>query len=154
MIWSTALVLGLVQLCLANPISKRWDDLSVKHSWTEVPKGWELQGPAPADHTMDMRIGLKQDKIEQLISTLYEVSDPAHHKYGAHLTAEEVNALVAPHPDSVDLVDSWLTHHDVDPSAAHRTGGNDWITLRVTVAQAERMLGKSVVRCIARDRPI
>lgn len=80
MIWSTVLVLGLAQLSIAKPLAKRWDDFSVKHSWSEIPRGWELHGPAPADHTMDMRIGLKQDKLEELIATLYEVSDPAHEK--------------------------------------------------------------------------
>jgi tripeptidyl-peptidase-1 len=93
---------------------------------------------------MDMRIGLKQNKVEELISSLYEVSDPAHARYGAHLSTEQVQALVAPHRDSVELVDSWLTHHDIDLSSAHRSGGNDWISLRVSVAQAERLLGGTV----------
>ena len=52
-----------------------------------------------------------------------------------------MNALVAPHPDSLHLVDAWLTHHDIDTSAAQRTGGQDWITVTVSVAQAEAMLG-------------
>lgn len=141
MIWSTFLVLALAQLSVANPVFKRWDDPSVRHAWSEVPKGWELQGPAPGDHTMSLRIGLKQDKIDELIATLYEVSDPAHSKYGKHLSIEEVNALTAPHPDTLDLVHAWLEHHGVDTSAASRTSANDWITIRVSVAQAERMLG-------------
>jgi len=81
MIWSAVGVFALVQLCASKPLAKRWDDFSVKHSWTEVPRGWELQGPAPADYSMDMRIGLKQDRLDELISTLYEVSDPAHERY-------------------------------------------------------------------------
>ena len=52
-----------------------------------------------------------------------------------------MNALVAPHPDSLHLVDAWLTHHDIDTSAAQRTGGQDWITVTVSVVQAEAMLG-------------
>ena len=52
-----------------------------------------------------------------------------------------MNALVAPHPDSLDLVDAWLAHHNIDTSAAQRTGGQDWITVTVSVAQAEAMLG-------------
>ncbi|KIM88198.1 hypothetical protein PILCRDRAFT_62783 [Piloderma croceum F 1598] len=141
MIWSAVVVFALVQRCVSKPLAKRWDDFAVKHSWTEIPRGWELHGPAPADHSMDMRIGLKQDRLDELISTLYKVSDPAHERYGAHLSAEEVQALVAPHPNTLGLVDSWLTHYDVDPSSIHRSGGKDWITLRVSVAQAERMLG-------------
>jgi len=60
------------------------------------------------------------------------------------LSAEEAQALVAPHTDTLELVDAWLTHCDVDPSSVHRSGGKDWITVRVSVAQAERMLGKAV----------
>jgi len=141
MIWPTVVTLTLVLLCVSTPSSNRWDDFSVKHSWTEIPHGWELHGPAPANYSMNMRIGLKQDKLDELISSLYEVSDPAHERYGAHLSAEEVQALVAPHPDTLELVDSWLTHHDLDPSSAHRSGGKDWVTVRVSVTEAERMLG-------------
>lgn len=58
-----------------------------------------------------------------------------------HLTKAEAEALVAPHPDSVEAVDSWLEHHGVAPEAVrHGTGGGEWVTLRVSVAQAERML--------------
>src|ERR1700732_5616174 len=119
MIWWSILTLTLVRLCVSKPLSKRWDNLSVKHSWTEIPHGWEMHGHAPANHSMDMRIGLKQDKLDELISSLYEVSEPAHERYvfrhdashkqlkmpfryGAHLSTEEVQALVAPHPDSAE----------------------------------------------------
>ncbi|KAI0653154.1 peptidase S8/S53 domain-containing protein [Cubamyces menziesii] len=142
MFWSSALLLAFVQLAIANPlVAKRWDDFEVKHAWTEIPRGWELHGPAPADYAFDLRIGLKQDKFEDLVTTLYEVSDPAHEKYGQHLSKEDVAALVAPHPDTVDLVESWLSAHGLDPSACQRSHAGDWVTIRVSVAQAEKMLG-------------
>ncbi|KAF7976380.1 hypothetical protein HWV62_6953 [Athelia sp. TMB] len=141
MLWSTVFVAGLVQLCLSKEVFKRWDDFSVKHSWAEVPSGWELQGPAPEEHLINLRIGLKQDKLDDLIASLYEVSQPQHPKYGQHLSVEEVNALVAPHPDTLDLVNAWLEHHDVDAASADRTSSNDWVSMKVSVAQAERMLG-------------
>lgn len=62
-------------------------------------------------------------------------------RYGQHLSAEDVNALIAPHPDSLDILDDWLIHHDIDPTTAHRSGGNDWITINLSVSEAERMLG-------------
>lgn len=46
---------------------------------------------------------------------------------------------MAPHPKSVHAVHSWLDSHDIDSEAITRVG--DWVTLRITVAQAERMLG-------------
>jgi len=71
--------LGLAQLCLSTPV-KLWDDFVEKHAWKEVPRGWELHGPAPRNHILEMRIGLKQDRLDELISTLYQVSDPAHER--------------------------------------------------------------------------
>ncbi len=79
MFWSSVFLLGLAQLIASKPLaSKRWDDFEVKHAWTEVPRGWELHGPAPSDYIFDMRIGLKQDRFDELVTALYEVSDPAH----------------------------------------------------------------------------
>lgn len=80
MIWSTLLFVTFAQLCISTPLSKRWNDLSLKHSWSEVPHGWEHYGPAPPKYTMDLRIGLKQGKLDELISSLYEVSDPTHER--------------------------------------------------------------------------
>jgi len=60
-------------------------------------------------------------------------------RYGDHLSKSEVDALVAPHPSSVEMVDSWLAHYGVTPGS--RTSSGDWVTMTVTVEQAEKMLG-------------
>ena len=81
MIWLSAWALAVIPLAAAKPlVSKIWNDFEVKHAWADVPKGWECHGDAPPDHVLDMRIALKQGKLEELISTLYEVSDPTHEK--------------------------------------------------------------------------
>lgn len=80
-IWSSALFFSLLHICIANPLNKdfkRWNDLETKHSWAETPRNWELIGPAPTDHNLQMRVGLKQDRMDELISHLYQVSDPSH----------------------------------------------------------------------------
>ena len=61
-------------------------------------------------------------------------------RYGRHLSKEEVETLVAPHPDTVDLVDSWLSAHGVDTSSAQRENGGSWVTVTVTIEQASRLL--------------
>lgn len=81
MLWSSTLILALTHLCVAKPLSKRWDNLAEKHSWVDIPRGWEYLSPAPADMSFDLRVGLKQDKIEDLIATLMETSDPTHERY-------------------------------------------------------------------------
>lgn len=80
-----ALLLSLlVGTALCKPLHKRWDDLKVKHAWVDgVPKGWEVIGLAPSSERLTVRIGLKQDGIEDLVSHLYAVSDPNHNRYGS-----------------------------------------------------------------------
>jgi len=62
-------------------------------------------------------------------------------RYGQHLTPAQAESLVAAHPDAVDAVDAWLDYHGVaSEDTVRETGGGDWVNLRVSVAQAERML--------------
>ncbi|KAF9482612.1 subtilisin-like protein [Pholiota conissans] len=141
MLWSSFLLLGVAQLALSSPLVKRFEDFSEKHSWADIPNGWEHKAAAPADYVFDMRIGLKQYGIDDLIENLMEISDPYHARYGQHLSKEEVEAFTAPHANSVGAVDEWLEFHGIDPSSVKRTPAGEWVTLRVSVAQAERMLG-------------
>ena len=72
---------------------------------------------------------------------------------------------MAPHPDSVDAVNSWLEFHDIDPlSSASRSGSGDWVILRIPVDLAEKMLsakyniyrhttGKEVIRTLSYSLP-
>jgi tripeptidyl-peptidase-1 len=65
-------------------------------------------------------------------------------RYGAHLSKEQVAELVAPHPDTIELVGSWLEHHDVPTSSVSFTHGGGWLTLSgVPLAQADALLGAS-----------
>jgi tripeptidyl-peptidase-1 len=83
MIWWPLGLLALVHaaLCAAKPLSRCWNDLAVKHTWTEIPRGWEYESPAPADLPFEMRIGLKQGKMDDLIVSLMQTSDPNHVRY-------------------------------------------------------------------------
>lgn len=67
-------------IVVSKPLSKRWDDLEVKHAWIERPRGWTLHSAAPADYKFNLRIALKQDKFGDLLTHLYEVSDPSHER--------------------------------------------------------------------------
>jgi tripeptidyl-peptidase-1 len=63
-------------------------------------------------------------------------------RYGQHLTKEELHEFVRPHPDSTGAVETWLEDSGISSDDfAHRTEGGDWVTVRISVAQAERMLG-------------
>ncbi|KAI9444516.1 hypothetical protein H4582DRAFT_1805939, partial [Lactarius indigo] len=52
--------------------------------------------------------------------------------------------LVAPHPDALALVRSWLEHHGVPPASVSTTHGGGWLTVAaVPVSRANALLGAS-----------
>ena len=61
-------------------------------------------------------------------------------RYGEHLSKEDVDALVAPHPSSLSIVESWLTDHGIDTSDVQHSGASSWLTVVISVGEAERML--------------
>ncbi|KAF8491623.1 subtilisin-like protein [Russula emetica] len=131
-------------LGLATPLSPPWDDMRSKHSWGSIPEKWECQGHPPVGTTIDLRIALKPHRESALIDALYEVSDPNHSKYGVHLSKEQVAELVAPHPDTLELVGSWFEHHGVPSSAVSITHGGGWLTIKkLPLTKANTLLGAS-----------
>lgn len=124
--------------------SHRWDDMRTKHSWEVIPDNWESLGDPPVGTTIDLHIALKPHRENALIDALHNISDPGHSSYGAHLLKEQVAELVAPHPHTLELVNSWLDHHSVPPSSASVTHGGSTLTLAgVSVTQANDLLGAS-----------
>ncbi|KAF9478384.1 tripeptidyl peptidase A [Pholiota conissans] len=103
------------------------------------PRGWTKHASAPADHLISLRFGLPQENFRTLEKHLYEVSDPAHSRYGQHLSKEEVEALVTPHPDSLSAVNNWLAGFNLKEDL-NRSPAKDWVTIKVPVSLAEKML--------------
>jgi len=104
------------------------------------PRGWTRRSVAPSNHNIELKIGLSQPNFPLLEKHLYEVSDPFHERYGQHLSKEEVEALVAPHDESLTLVDEWLASHGIREEDFTRSPARDWVTIKVPVRLAEKML--------------
>lgn len=66
------------------------------------------------------------------------VSDPSHARYGQHLTHDEVNELVKPTDESLDLLHEWLAANGIE--TASYSPAMDWVTIVVDVSTAERLL--------------
>lgn len=81
LLWTVAL-LGAFRSTISKQLGldKRWEELEVKHEWIDIPKGWVEIGRPPADYLLKMDFGLKQERFEELLDHLYEVSDPEHHR--------------------------------------------------------------------------
>ncbi|KAI0064451.1 subtilisin-like protein [Artomyces pyxidatus] len=144
MIWRFLSIVVAVPLSVALPITPRWGDSQVKHSWVRVPRDWYCVGPAPEGATITLRIALKPHREDALVEALYQVSDPAHERYGDHLSKAQVAALVAPHPDTIRLVHAWLDHHDIPTSSISPSHSGDWLTVSsIPISQANTLLGAS-----------
>ncbi|KAH8995561.1 subtilisin-like protein [Lactarius hatsudake] len=125
----------------ATPLA-HWGDVRVKHAWSSIPANWETLGCPSAGTTIDLFIALNPRHENALIDALYEVSDPKHPRH-VHLTAALAPSFT-PHPDTLELVTSWLAHHGVRRSSISTTHGGAWLTVsNVLVSQANEMLGAS-----------
>ncbi|KAI0090980.1 tripeptidyl peptidase A [Irpex rosettiformis] len=104
------------------------------------PSKWTRGDRAPSNAIIELRIALPQSNFAELERHLNEVSDPFHERYGQHLSKEEVDALITPHPDSVSLVDEWLALYGLRESNLARTASGDWIKVKIPISLAEEML--------------
>ncbi|KAH8991233.1 subtilisin-like protein [Lactarius akahatsu] len=111
----------------AKSLSPPWDDMHIKHSWSAVPMNWVSLGRPPSGTTIDLYIALKPHRENALINALYEVAD-----------------LVAPRPETLELVNSWLEHHGISSSSISMTHGGNTLKLKgVSVTQANTLIGAS-----------
>ncbi|KAH8986036.1 subtilisin-like protein [Lactarius hatsudake] len=158
----------LVAMPLANfatPLAPPWHDIRVKHTWSSIPPNWEALGHPPNGTTIDLHVALKPYNENALSDALYKVSDPRSPKhvisntpqrtmhlhvlllrcrYGAHLSKEQVAQLVAPHPNALELINSWLRHYAVPSSSISTTHGGSWLKLAgIPVSKANELLGAS-----------
>lgn len=112
----------------------------IKESIQGPPHGWIRHSPASPDHFLELKIALPQPHFSILENHLREVSNPKHERYGAYLSKEETEALMAPHPETLDVVSEWLSSHGIEEEHVYRSSAQDWVTIRVPVAVAEEML--------------
>ena len=67
-----------------------------------------------------------------------------HFRYRAFLSKEQLDELVKPSPDSLELVRAWLAHHGIRPSSISTMHGGNWLTVTdVPLPQANQLLGAS-----------
>ena len=65
-------------------------------------------------------------------------------RYRAFLSREQVDELVRPSSDTVELINAWLVHHGIRSSSISMTHRGNWLTITdVHVSQASQLLGAS-----------
>ncbi|KAI0475168.1 tripeptidyl-peptidase 1 precursor [Xylariaceae sp. FL0804] len=125
------------QAALATPLVRPRTPYQLKERHP-VPRNWKRGERAPADHVLDLQIGVKQGNFAELERHLYEVSDPDHARYGQHLSADAVKELVTPSDQSLGLVEEWLRDNGVAVKAYN--SAKDWITVSMPIGDVERLL--------------
>ncbi|PPJ52550.1 hypothetical protein CBER1_11062 [Cercospora berteroae] len=78
-----------------------------------LPQGWTRISAARKLETIHLKIGLKQQSGTFIEQHLLQVSDPSHERYGQHLTAAEIEEIVRPPRETLDLVTRWLEEHTI-----------------------------------------
>jgi len=104
------------------------------------PHGWTMHSQPSPSHSITLRLGLPQPNFHVLEEHLFQVSDPDDKRYGQHLSKEEVEALVAPHNESLTVVNEWLTSLGFTDDQLHQSPAGDWVALTAPLDTVEEML--------------
>ncbi|EIW62968.1 family S53 protease [Trametes versicolor FP-101664 SS1] len=157
---STLLVVCLAAVAYGKPMAR---SMQVHETRESVPSAFQRVSAAPSDATLNLRIALVQNDMAGLEKALMDVSDPASPLKGQFLTKEEVNAFVAPKPETVAAVNAWLTENDIVATAASPAG--DMLSFSIPVSKASELLdadfavfnhtatGKTMIRTLAYSIP-
>jgi tripeptidyl-peptidase-1 len=132
MLHHTLLLTAALAATLGQCGSTVFESLPIK------PQGWTRLGDAPAAQHLRLRIALHQPDEALFERTLYEVSDPAHARYGQHLSRDAVSTLLAPRAESTKAVLAWLRGAGISPAQVEADG--EWVNVAVTVHQAAGLL--------------
>jgi tripeptidyl-peptidase-1 len=68
------------------------------------------------------------------------VSDPAHPRYGQHLTADDISELVKPTNETIAQVQSWLLENNIPEDRLEYSPAKDWIKVTLPVKSIELLL--------------
>ncbi|KAK1909189.1 hypothetical protein P3342_011267 [Pyrenophora teres f. teres] len=135
---SAVLVAIAASDALASPVKAR-SPYAVKETHY-VPREWQRLGRAHGAKTIQLQIGLKQGRFEELDRHLQEVSDPDHIRYGQYLTPEDVDKLVAPTSETHDLVHEWLRENGISTDNLGYSSAKDWVIVHLPIEMVESLL--------------
>ncbi|CZT06100.1 related to serine protease [Rhynchosporium graminicola] len=101
---------------------------------------WVRRGKISPSAILPVRIGLKQQNLENGHDYLLDISHPDSPMYGKHWTSEEVIQKFAPEQKTVDAVTEWLTDSGVDAKRIIHSDNRGWLAFDATTEEAEGLL--------------
>ena len=133
-----AILLLLALLALASPLADaartKASDRVPYYSRTSVPTGWARLSPSSPSTPLTFTLVLHTRNADVLEERFWRVSDPDDALYGRFMTAQQIEALVAPTPSDLAALLSTLAQHGISQRAVVSHG--DSLTVRCTVADA------------------
>ncbi|RPD78406.1 family S53 protease-like protein [Lentinus tigrinus ALCF2SS1-7] len=132
------LVLFLVCLVSGRPTAHLRSKMALHERRTSVPDGFKSLGAPDPGTLLDLRFAFVQSDPAGLENALFDVSTPGSKNFRKFLTWAQVEKFVAPKPESVNAVQTWLKDNDIVAQAV--TPAGDWISAKISVAKANAML--------------
>lgn len=78
--------------------------------------------------------------IGSILTYRSTVSNPAHARYGQHLSQDEVNDLIKPATETLDQVHEWLEDNGVKTHQLQYSSAKDWISVSLPVSEINSLL--------------
>lgn len=134
------LLLALTTFSIALAVPSQRANHVIHERRTAEPIGWVRSHRADADHTIPLRIGMKQQNLHMLEDLLMDVAHPDSPTYGRHWTPEQIVDFFAPSKSTVDSIRTWLGASGISKHDLRISLNKGWIESNVTVATVERLL--------------
>jgi len=122
------------EFVLASPAPRA---MVVHERLETIPSRFVHNGAAPPTQVLYLRLALVQSDRAGLEDALMAVSTPGDAQYGQFLSKEEVEAFVAPSQETSDAVTRFLSDNGL--TASKVTPAGDWLSINVTVVQANEL---------------
>lgn len=107
-----------------------------------IPTGWKVIKTLPDPSApIKLTFAIKQQNVDQLEKTFWEISTPGSQRYGKFLSDVELFDLIRPDPTSVSTLQKWLDSQKVSRSSQMLTRGSEFLQIQVPLRHAEQLLG-------------
>ncbi|KAF8516711.1 family S53 protease-like protein [Hysterangium stoloniferum] len=134
MVARSSLFLSLLSVFALVQASPARRDLVLHERRETVPSGFVENGPASPNTLLSLRMALVSNNLPGLETALFAVSTPDSAQYGQHLTKEEVEAFVAPSPETTSAVQDFFAANKIKATTTSPAG--DWLSFSIPVSQA------------------
>lgn len=102
------LLLGVAFIAAVAAVPTPPHDYILHEERTHTPREWRREQRVDGEAILPIRIGLKQENLENAYGHLMDVSDPNSPNYGKFWKAEDVYAMYAPDVEAVSAIMGWL----------------------------------------------